>query len=86
LRDADDARPFVDGNGAELFWPILGSAVKIAQSVSPHPIVLTVAESGQLGLHRDGEAFGLSTYEVQERRQVWWEVVVRFSNIVAAFL
>jgi hypothetical protein len=30
----------------------------------------------QLGLHRDGTAFGLSEYEIAERRQVWWEVVV----------
>nr|XP_019008279.1 transcriptional regulatory protein [Kwoniella pini CBS 10737]OCF47060.1 transcriptional regulatory protein [Kwoniella pini CBS 10737] len=48
------------GNGAELFWPIIGTAVKIAQS---------------LGLHRDGASFGLSPYEVEERRQVWWELV-----------
>ncbi|WVQ91888.1 hypothetical protein IAS59_005693 [Cryptococcus gattii] len=48
------------GNGGEVFWPILGTAVKIALS---------------LGLHRDGEHYGLSQYEVEERRQVWWEVV-----------
>ncbi|WRT64573.1 uncharacterized protein IL334_001505 [Kwoniella shivajii] len=48
------------GNGAEVFWPILGTAVKVAQS---------------LGLHRDGSHFGLSPYEIEERRQVWWEVV-----------
>nr|XP_018265258.1 transcriptional regulatory protein [Kwoniella dejecticola CBS 10117]OBR87416.1 transcriptional regulatory protein [Kwoniella dejecticola CBS 10117] len=48
------------GNGAELFWPIIGTAVKVAQS---------------LGLHRDGTSFGLSSYEVEERRQVWWELV-----------
>jgi hypothetical protein len=30
----------------------------------------------QLGLHRDGTGFGLSEYEIAERRQVWWEVVV----------
>ncbi|WVQ98275.1 hypothetical protein IAU59_005398 [Kwoniella sp. CBS 9459] len=48
------------GNGAEAFWPILGTAVKIAQS---------------LGLHRDGSHYGLSRYEIEERRQVWWELV-----------
>ncbi|WVW78218.1 hypothetical protein I302_100169 [Kwoniella bestiolae CBS 10118] len=48
------------GNGGEVFWPILGTAVKVAQS---------------LGLHRDGSHFGLSPYEIEERRQVWWEVV-----------
>jgi hypothetical protein len=35
----------------------------------------------QLGLHRDGTAFGLSEYEIVERRQVWWEVVVSFSAL-----
>lgn len=33
----------------------------------------------QLGLHRDGTGFGLSEYEIAERRQVWWEVVVSTS-------
>lgn len=27
----------IDGNGAEIFWPMLGAAVKTAQSVSPPP-------------------------------------------------
>ncbi|ODN79453.1 hypothetical protein L202_03431 [Cryptococcus amylolentus CBS 6039] len=49
------------GNGGEVFWPILGTAVKIAQG---------------LGLHRDGSNYGgLSQYEIEERRQTWWEVV-----------
>ncbi|WVN87270.1 uncharacterized protein L203_102447 [Cryptococcus depauperatus CBS 7841] len=48
------------GNGGEVFWPILGTAVKIAQS---------------LGLHRDGSHYGLSQYEIEERRIVWWEIV-----------
>ncbi|WWC86691.1 uncharacterized protein L201_001568 [Kwoniella dendrophila CBS 6074] len=48
------------GNGAEVFWPILGTAVKVAQG---------------LGLHRDGSHFGLLPYEIEERRQVWWEIV-----------
>ncbi|KAL1413451.1 hypothetical protein Q8F55_001218 [Vanrija albida] len=48
------------GNGAEVFWPILGTALKVTQS---------------LGLHRDGTHFGLSPYEVDERRQVFWEIV-----------
>jgi len=29
----------------------------------------------QLGLHRDGAAFGLSSVEVEERRLVWWEIL-----------
>ena len=49
------------GNGTEVFWPVLGSAVKIALA---------------LGLHRDGTLFqGLSEHETEERRQVWWELV-----------
>ncbi|WVQ75829.1 hypothetical protein IAR50_005462 [Cryptococcus sp. DSM 104548] len=49
------------GNGGEVFWPILGTAVNVAQA---------------LGLHRDGSNYGgLSQYEIEERRQTWWEVV-----------
>ncbi|WVQ71091.1 hypothetical protein IAR50_000616 [Cryptococcus sp. DSM 104548] len=48
------------GNGAEVFWPILGTAIKIAQSI---------------GLHRDGSHFGLSQYEIEERRVAWWDIV-----------
>ncbi|ODO07401.1 hypothetical protein L198_00980 [Cryptococcus wingfieldii CBS 7118] len=48
------------GNGAEVFWPILGTAIKVAQSI---------------GLHRDGSHFGLSQYEVEERRVAWWDIV-----------
>lgn len=29
----------------------------------------------QLGIHRDGSSFGLSTRETEERRLVWWELV-----------
>lgn len=48
------------GNGADVFWPILGVATRVAQS---------------LGLHRDGASFGLSPYEIEERRQVYWEIL-----------
>ncbi|CAK9785666.1 hypothetical protein CC85DRAFT_288374 [Cutaneotrichosporon oleaginosum] len=48
------------GNSADVFWPILGTATRVAQS---------------LGLHRDGLMFGLSPYEVQERRMLYWEVL-----------
>ncbi|ORY28500.1 fungal-specific transcription factor domain-domain-containing protein [Naematelia encephala] len=47
-------------DGTETFWPLLGIAIKAAQS---------------LGLHRDGEAFGLTGYQVEERRQVYWELL-----------
>lgn len=67
-----------------MFWPILGTAVKVAQGVSPlpplHAGIREVVLTQQLGLHRDGEAFGLSEYEVVERRQVWWELVVSLPN------
>lgn len=49
-----------DADGAERYWPILGSAIKSAQSV---------------GLHRDGAAFGLSPAEVDERRVLFWELM-----------
>lgn len=49
-----------NSSGAETFWPIIGSAIKTAQSI---------------GLHRDGTLFDLSDYEVQYRRQVWWELI-----------
>jgi hypothetical protein len=69
-----------DGNGAEIFWPMLGAAVKTAQSVSlPYTSAILSADD-QLGLHRDGTAFGLSEYEIVERRQVWWEVVVSLTT------
>lgn len=32
-------RAIIGGNGGEVFWPILGTAVKIAQSVSHLPSV-----------------------------------------------
>ncbi|KAL1412387.1 hypothetical protein Q8F55_000132 [Vanrija albida] len=49
-----------DADGAERYWPILGSAIKSAQSV---------------GLHRDGAAFGLSPEQVDERRVLFWELM-----------
>ena len=33
VRDPSLDRLTVDGNGAEIFWPMLGAAVKTAQSV-----------------------------------------------------
>jgi hypothetical protein len=49
-----------NGSGAESYWPLLGNAVKIAQAV---------------GLHRDGEVFGLDARDVDERRKVYWELI-----------
>jgi hypothetical protein len=73
---AAEASLMADGNGAEIFWPMLGAAVKTAQSVSVPYTSARFPANDQLGLHRDGTAFGLSEYEIVERRQVWWEVVV----------
>jgi len=48
-------------NGGNAFWPILGVARTTVTA---------------LGLHRDGTAFnGLSPYEVEERRKVFWEMM-----------
>lgn len=33
--DGNEGADNIDGNGAEIFWPMLGTAVKIAQSVCP---------------------------------------------------
>ena len=40
-------------------WPLLGMAMKVIQA---------------LGLHRDGEHFGLPQEEVMSRRRIFWEV------------
>lgn len=48
-------------NGSNIFWPILGAANATVTA---------------LGLHRDGTNFaGLSEFEVEERRQVFWELM-----------
>lgn len=42
-------------------FSLLGSAVRIAI---------------RLGLHRDGAQFGLSPFETEQRRRLWWQIVV----------
>lgn len=42
-------------------WTLTGLAIRIAHS---------------LGLHRDGEQFGLTPFETEMRRRIWWQVVV----------
>ncbi|KAI9773754.1 MAG: hypothetical protein M1835_006104 [Candelina submexicana] len=42
-------------------WTLCGLAIRIAQS---------------LGLHRDGSAFGLSPYETEMRRRIWWSICI----------
>jgi len=42
-------------------WTLTGLAIRIAQS---------------LGLHRDGEQFGLTPFETEMRRRLWWQVVI----------
>jgi hypothetical protein len=50
-----------EANGANAYWPILG--------VGGYTVTA-------LGLHRDGTAFsGLSPYETEERRKVFWEMM-----------
>ena len=41
-------------------WTVTGLVVRIAQS---------------MGLHRDGEQFGLSPFEVEQRRRLWWQII-----------
>lgn len=43
-----------------LFWMLTGIAVRIAQ---------------RMGLHRDGESLGLSPFDVQMRRRVFWQLL-----------
>lgn len=42
-------------------WSLTGLALRIAQS---------------LGLHRDGTRFGLSPFDCEMRRRLWWQVVL----------
>ncbi|KAI0381623.1 fungal-specific transcription factor domain-containing protein [Hypomontagnella monticulosa] len=42
------------------FWIMTGVAVRIAQ---------------RMGLHRDGESLGLSPFDVQMRRRLWWQLL-----------
>ncbi|KZF24426.1 hypothetical protein L228DRAFT_266766 [Xylona heveae TC161] len=42
-------------------WSLTGLAIRIAQS---------------LGLHRDGTNFNLSPFEIDQRRRLWWQVVL----------
>ena len=41
-------------------WTVSGLLVRIAQS---------------MGVHRDGEQFGLSPFETEMRRRVWWQII-----------
>jgi hypothetical protein len=42
-------------------WTMTGLAIRIAQS---------------LGLHRDGSKFGLSPFDTEMRRRLWWQVCI----------
>jgi hypothetical protein len=42
-------------------WSLTGLAIRIAQS---------------LGLHRDGTKFGLSPFDTEMRRRLWWQICV----------
>lgn len=43
------------------FWILIGVAIRLAQG---------------LGLHRDGHSLGLSPFEAEMRRRLWWHIVV----------
>jgi hypothetical protein len=46
---------------SKFVWSLTGLALRIAQS---------------LGLHRDGTKFGLSPFDTEMRRRLWWQVCV----------
>ncbi|KAK3725919.1 hypothetical protein LTR37_000067 [Vermiconidia calcicola] len=48
-------------NDARVIWTLTGLIVRIAQT---------------LGVHRDGSHFGLSPFEVEMRRRLWWQVCI----------
>jgi len=47
-------------DGAETFWPILGTAMRLCQS---------------MGLHRDGSNWGLQSSELESRRRTFHEIL-----------
>lgn len=49
-----------------VLWSLSGICVRIAQ---------------RIGLHKDGSKLGLSVFETEMRRRIWWEVVVLDSTI-----
>jgi len=46
---------------ARKIWTLTGLAVRIAQT---------------LGIHRDGSHFALSSFEIEMRRRLWWQVCI----------
>ena len=46
-------------DGSRFVWTMTGLAVRVALS---------------MGLHRDGENFGLTFYEAEMRRRLWWQL------------
>lgn len=48
-------------NDARVIWTLTGLVVRIAQTI---------------GIHRDGTHFGLTPFEVEMRRRVWWQVCI----------
>ncbi|GAB7350167.1 hypothetical protein MBLNU459_g0832t1 [Dothideomycetes sp. NU459] len=48
-------------NDARVIWTLTGLVVRIAQTI---------------GVHRDGAHFGLTPFEIEMRRRVWWQVCI----------
>ncbi|KAK4984755.1 hypothetical protein LTR66_008389 [Elasticomyces elasticus] len=48
-------------NDARVIWTLTGLVVRIAQTI---------------GVHRDGTHFGLSPFEIEMRRRLWWQVCI----------
>ncbi|EED21503.1 conserved hypothetical protein [Talaromyces stipitatus ATCC 10500] len=51
-------------------WCLSGTAIRIAQ---------------QMGLHRDGSQLGLSVFETEMRRRVWWHIIYMDRSIARSF-
>lgn len=48
-------------NDARVIWTLTGLVVRIAQTI---------------GVHRDGSHFGLTPFEIESRRRLWWQVCI----------
>lgn len=52
---------FLRHHEPRLSWNLSGLAVRLAQN---------------FGIHREGSLFGLSTFDIEMRRRLWWQIAV----------
>lgn len=55
--------------GGDSSWPIWGLSVRIIQAVS----LICFVANYQMGMHRDGQNWGLPDNILDERRRIFWE-------------